>query len=152
MIVRVDSDSKTLEIRPGMWFKDRNGKRWQWSEHQGLGTLTDGNGAFLNHEGNTILWDFHRVASTIECGDLTPEIDAAIVAAGTLDINTVIKWGKYCWQIVEKTYTGHAPDSVRIRVWPNIRCDAVESAVILRSTHVIPLGVPVVVNEKCSVE
>ncbi len=150
MIVRVESDPPT--IRPGMWLMDRDGKRWQWSEYDGYGVLTDGKGMFRLLYGSNRMWRRGEMADDIACGELTPEADAATVEVGTLPINTVIRWGDHCWQIVQKISNVTVATThwigVRMRPWPNTRAGVAESTTIHRTTPVTPLGVPVVEDAK----
>lgn len=145
MIVRVDKNTPTL--RPGMWLVDRDGKRWQWSEYDSYGVLTDGKGVFRLLAGGNRMWMRGEVTDAIARGELTPESDAAAtVEVETLPVNTVIWWADDYWQVEGRNVIGKpsAPDSVRIRAWPNLIEGVVAWVNLDPSTPVTPIGVPVV--------
>lgn len=138
MIIRLENE-RPPTIRPGMWLKDRDGKRWQWCAAGAAGVLTDGLGQILCLGGCERLWYLGELTDAIKRGDLTPEADSATVEVQTLPLNTVIQWGDHCWQIVHKTWSG-----VRMRPWPNLRGGVEDSTTIHRTTPVTTIGVPVV--------
>lgn len=138
-------------IRSGMWFKDRSGKRWRWRAYGDAGVLTDGAGRILLLAwGCHILWRLDELESFIARGEVTPESNSATVEIGTLAANTVVKWSNHFWQIQQIHGIGKPMviDSVTIRIWPYLIADEASVADLPASTQVIPIGMPVIVDEK----